>query len=79
MLSSTLATLDLQCKNSKIHQFFIQVVAPDIAAALKIVLLNYGKRTDIWHLVLLREKILFEESPPSIMVTRNLNWSTEIL
>jgi hypothetical protein len=37
------------------------------------------KRTDIWHLVLLGEKVLFEESPPSIMVTRNLNWSTEIL
>jgi hypothetical protein len=29
------------------------------------------KRTDIWHLVLLGEKVLFKESPPSIMVTRN--------
>jgi hypothetical protein len=54
------------------------LVAPDIAAALKI-FLDYGKRTDIWHLVLLGEKILFKESPPSIMVTRNPNWSTEIL
>ncbi|KAJ6929058.1 hypothetical protein NC652_013047 [Populus alba x Populus x berolinensis] len=26
-----------------------------------------------------RENVLFEESPPSIMVTRNPNWSTEIL
>jgi hypothetical protein len=26
-----------------------------------------------------REKVLFKESPPSIMVTRNPNWSTEIL
>jgi hypothetical protein len=33
----------------------------------------YGKRTDFWHLVLLREKVLFEESPPSIMITRNPN------
>jgi len=38
--------------------------------------LDCGKRTDIWHLVLLGEKVLFEESPPSIMVTRNPNWST---
>ena len=27
----------------------------------------------------LGEKVLFNESPPSIMVTRNPNWSTEIL
>ena len=26
-----------------------------------------------------RKNVLFEESPPSIMVTRNPNWSTEIL
>jgi hypothetical protein len=58
--------------------FILSYVAPDIAAALKI-FLDYGKRTDIWHLVLLGEKILFKESPPSIMVTRNPNWSTEIL
>jgi hypothetical protein len=57
---------------------FIPHVAPDIAAALKNNL-DYGKRTDIWHLVLLRKNVLFEESPPSIMVTRNPNWSTEIL
>jgi hypothetical protein len=37
------------------------------------------KRTDIWHLVLLEENVLFKESPPTIMVTRNPNWSTEIL
>ena len=45
----------------------------------KIILLNYGKRTDFWHPVLLRKNVLFEESPPSITVTRNPNWSTEIL
>jgi hypothetical protein len=39
-----------------------------------------GKRTDIWYLVLLgKKKVLFKESPPNIMVTRNHNWSTEIL
>jgi len=38
-----------------------------------------GKRTDIWRIVLLGKNILLEESSPSIMVTRNLNWSTEIL
>jgi hypothetical protein len=32
---------------------------------------QYGKRTDIWHLVLLWENVLFKESPPSIIVTRN--------
>ena len=37
------------------------------------------KGTNIWHLVLLGEKVLFKESPPSIMVTRNTNWSIEIL
>jgi len=58
--------------------FFNDVVAPDIAATLKIIL-DYEKRTDIWHLVFLGEKVLFKESPPSIMVTRNPNWSTEIL
>jgi hypothetical protein len=50
------------------------VVAPDIAVALKII--SSGTRTNIWHLVLLGEKVLFKESPPSIMVTKNLNWST---
>jgi hypothetical protein len=37
------------------------------------------ERTDFWHLVLLRENVTFKESPPSIMVIRNPNWSTEIL
>jgi len=60
----------------------IWAVALDIAAALKnngSLDLYYGKRTDFWHLILLRENVLFEESPPSIMVTRNPNWSIEIL
>ena len=43
------------------------------------IITRYRKRTDIWYLVLLGENILFKESPPSIMVTRNPNWSTEIL
>jgi hypothetical protein len=55
------------------------LVAPDIAAALKIIFLIYGKRTDLWHLVFLGENILSKESPPSITVTRNPNWSSEIL
>jgi hypothetical protein len=41
--------------------------------------IDCGKRTDFWHLVLWWGKVLFKESPPSIMVTRNPNWSTEIL
>ena len=57
----------------------IGCVAPDIAAALKNNSLIIGKRTDIWHLVLLGEKVLYKESPPSITVTRNPNWSSEIL
>jgi hypothetical protein len=40
---------------------------------------RFGKRTDIWHLVLFGKNVLFNESPPNIMVTRNPNWSTEIL
>jgi len=55
------------------------LVAPDIAAALKNIILIYGKRTDFWHLVLLGENVLSKESPPSITVTRNPNWSSEIL
>ena len=35
--------------------------------------LDWKKRTDIWHLVLLGGNILFKESTPSIMVTRNPN------
>ena len=34
----------------------IDIVAPDIAAAHKIIL-DRGKRTDFWHLVLLGEKV----------------------
>jgi hypothetical protein len=36
---------------------------------------------DIWHLVFFfgGGDVLFKESPPSIMVTRNTNYSTEIL
>jgi len=29
--------------------------------------------------ILLGENVLFKESPPSIIVTKNPNWSTEIL
>ena len=34
---------------------------------------------DFWHPVLLGKNVLFEESPPSIMVTRNPDWSAKIL
>ena len=37
------------------------------------------KRTDSWHRVFLWKNVSFKESSPSIMVTRNPNWSTEIL
>ena len=56
----------------------MKTVASDIAAAHKIIF-DYGKRTDFWHLVLLGKKVLSKESPPSITVTRNPNWSSEIL
>jgi hypothetical protein len=52
---------------------------PDIAATVQKLSLDMEKETDIWHLVLLGENVLFKESPPSIMVIRNPNWSTEIL
>jgi len=39
----------------------------------------YKERTNFWHFILLGENILFKKSPPSIMVTRKPNWSTEIL
>jgi hypothetical protein len=51
----------------------IRIVPPNITAALKIILDYYGKRTDFWYLVLLGKNVLFEESPPSIIVTRNPN------
>jgi len=60
----------------KLHNI-IPTVALDIVAALKIIF-DYGKRTDFWHLVLLGEKVLFKESPLSITVIRNPNWSSEI-
>jgi len=41
--------------------------------------LDYGEKSNFWHLVLLRENFLFKELPPSITVTRNPNWSSEIL
>jgi hypothetical protein len=52
-------------------------VAPDIAAALK----NHRMRKKNRFLAScsFRENVLFKESPPSIMITRNPNWSTEIL
>ena len=56
---------------------YLTIVAPDIAAALKII--KSLERTVFWHLVLWWWMVLFKESPPGIMVTRNPNWSTEIL
>jgi len=61
-----------------IKKISMMSVAPDIAATHKIILIR-EKEQIIWHLVLLGENVLFKESPPSIMVTRNPNWSTEIL
>jgi hypothetical protein len=59
-------------------KFINKNVAPDIAAAHKIIF-DYGKRTDFWHLILLEKKVLSKESLPSITVTRNPNWSSEVL
>ena len=56
------------------------VVAPDIAAALKINSLELWKKNRFLASCSFRGKnVLFKQSPPSIMVTRNPNWSTEIL
>jgi hypothetical protein len=60
----------------KIQIFVFSIVAPDIAAALKIV---HEKERISGILFFNGEWSLFKESPPSIMVTRNPNWSTEIL
>jgi len=54
------------------------LVAPDIAATLKIILW-LGKKNRFLASCSFRKKVLFKESPPNIMVTRNPNWSTEIL
>ena len=61
------------------HAFLVTSVTPGHRGDQ---LKNYhsiGKGTNIWHLVLLGKNVLFKESPPSIMVTKNPNWSTEIL
>jgi hypothetical protein len=55
------------------------LVAPDIAAALKNNLLIYEKKNRFLASCSFMNKVLFKESPPSIMVPRNPNWSTEIL
>ena len=68
------------CKNKFI--WFVYSLTPECRArhrgGLKIIL-DYGKRTDFLSSDSFRKKVLFKESPPSIMVTRNPNWSTEIL
>jgi hypothetical protein len=41
---------------------------------------SIGKKNRyLWHFVLLGKNVLFKESSPSTMVTRNPNWSTNIL
>ena len=57
----------------------ISIVTPGHHGDQLKIITQLEKRTDIRHLVLLWEKVLFKESPPSIMVTRNPNWSTKIL
>ena len=56
----------------------VGIVTPDIAAALKI-LSRLWKKEQIYGTCSFRKKVLFKESPPSIMVTRKPDWSTEIL
>ena len=55
------------------------LVAPDIATTLKLINSQLWKKKRFLASYSFRKKILFEESLPSIMVSRNLNWSTEIL
>jgi hypothetical protein len=52
---------------------FVNIVTPRHRDdQLKIISrLEKKKKTDIWHLLLLKEKVLFKESSPSIMVIRN--------
>jgi hypothetical protein len=49
------------------------IVTPGHRGDLLKINLSIGERTNIWHLVLLGENVLFKESPPSIMVTKNPN------
>jgi hypothetical protein len=62
-----------------VHSSFIFVITPGHRGDRLKIITRLEKKKDIWHLVLLGENVLFKESPPSIMVTRNPNWSTEIL
>jgi hypothetical protein len=51
-------------------------IAPDITTALKI----HQWKEQISNILFFGgKKVLFKESPPSIMVTRNPDWSAEIL
>jgi hypothetical protein len=51
---------------------FVNIVTPRHRDDhLKIISRLEKKKTDIWHLLLLKEKVLFKESSPSIMVIRN--------
>jgi hypothetical protein len=61
MCSAVLGDMNNLCNLSVIGKYLnflyaTRVVALDIAAALKNNLLNYGKRTDFWHLVLLGKR-----------------------
>jgi hypothetical protein len=57
----------------------MNIITPKYRGDRLKIITQLKKRTDIWYFVLLEENVLFKESLPSIMVTRNPNWSIEIL
>jgi hypothetical protein len=72
-------TLQISHQEKLVVTYFIIFVTPGHRGNRLKIITRLEKRTDIWHLVLLGENVLFKESPPSIMVTSNPNWSTKIL
>jgi hypothetical protein len=61
--------------NPKCPQWSRHSVAPNIAATLKFL----QEKNKFLASCSFRENVLFKESPPNIMVTRNPNWSKKIL
>jgi len=95
ILTCILALITSLLKSQELGQYFKKNlkkvnmdIAPDITSLSNCRTRHHGgpqnisrlwKKNRFWHLVLLGKKVLSKESPPSIMVTRNPNWSIEIL
>jgi hypothetical protein len=71
VLSGTMDRFKMVCRLLDFLFLLLIVVASDIAATLKTFKI-FGKNGFL-------ASVLFKESPPSIRVTRNPNWSTKIL